>query len=251
MKRKYIFLPILIIVLLCIIPTKKAYQLYSISTELPIYPCQQHHDDTLRIIIVGDSWAFMHQPYDDSLANLIHEQTGKPTRVTSYGICGVTSKGFYQHVHTDDSLRLFLQNGADYCFISLGINDTYHKTGAHNYACHTIYLLRFLLQNNIKPILMEIPDYDIIYTYDHQTVARKILRKFSMAVTNSQKDCRKDYRDMLAKELSTSNIISHVTLFPVIKYDSTLFASDRMHLNEKGYARLDSTLAYHFRLNNL
>lgn len=206
------------------------------------YDCIHHSDDTLRVAIIGDSWAYMHRQHDDSLESRIFNNTRRPAKVISYGICGLTSKEVYQSIFNNDSLIRILHTGADVCFVSVGINDSYKKMGADYYTCHTIDIIRFLLHNNIKPIIMEIPDYDIQKAYERQTYLRKMLRKISMKVTGSRLDCREDYRQALRKALLTAGLYDSISLLPVQKWPHSYYLPDGMHLNAKGYADLDSCL---------
>lgn len=241
-KRSYIWSIIIIISILCGFLTIPAYNYYALPSEQKIYACQLKSDDTLRIAMIGDSWVFYHYPYNDTLEKLISQKTGKPVKVSAYGLCGKTSKEIYLSFYEDQTMQDLLKQGADYCFISVGINDTYKKMGAQYYSRSTAFILRFLIHNNIKPILLEIPDYDIKYAYEHQTLDRKLLRQLSMIITRSELDCRQEYRKALIHELQLSGIqVSNILLkFP---YSPEYYESDRMHLKENGYQVLDSFIA--------
>ena len=198
------------LVLICIGLAIPVHNYYNPASERSAYTCQQHQDDTLRLAMIGDSWVFNHYPYNDTLASMIRQIIKKPTIVSAYGLCG-------------------------------SINDTYKKMGAKYYAQNSTNILRFLLKNNIKPILLEIPNYDINYAYEHQTADRKLLRQLSMLLTRSELDCRQEYRQALAHELVKTGIGEQIQ---IIHFPGTLeyYKSDRMHLNEKGYHILDSCI---------
>ena len=225
-KNKFILL-ILPLVLICIGLAIPVHDYYAPASERSAYTCQQHQDDTLRLAMIGDSWIFYHYPYNDTLASMIKQKTKKPAIVSAYGLCGKTSKEVYQSIFEDQTMRNILEKGADYCFVSVGIN---------------INILRFLLKNNIKPILLEIPNYDINYAYEHQTADKKLLRQLSMFLTRSELDCRQEYRQALTQELEKTGIGEQIQ---IIHFPGTLeyYKSDRMHLNEKGYHILDSCIA--------
>ena len=241
MRKKESILTFCAFVLICIGLMIPAYNYYAPASEHPTYTCQQHQDDTLRLAMIGDSWVFNHYPYNDTLASMIRQIIKKPTIVSAYGLCGKTSKEVYQSIFEDQTMRNILEKGADYCFVSVGINDTYKKMGAKYYAQSSINILRFLLKNNIKPILLEIPKYDINYAYEHQTADRKLLRQLSMLLTRSELDCRQEYRQALAHELVKTSIGEQIQ---IIHFPGTpeYYKSDRMHLNEKGYHILDSCI---------
>lgn len=243
MKRKrQIWILVLLIAVICGCLMIPVYNYYTPASERAVYTCEQPQDDTLRIAMIGDSWVFLHYPYNDTLKNLISQKTGRPVKVSAYGLCGKTSKEVYHSFFNDQTMQALLKQGADYCFISVGINDTYKKIGADYYAQSTSYILRFLIQNNIKAILLEIPDYDIYYAYEHQSTEKKFLRQLSMLVTGSKLDCREDYRQALMRQMQETGIEKQITIFQ-FPYSMEYYQPDRMHLNNKGYQLLDSCIA--------
>lgn len=233
----------LVIVLVAVVVGLKASYYYGLAEPQPVYACQHQSADTLRLAFIGDSWAFMHQPYDDTLAERLSSQVGRPVAVSSYGLCGKTSKEVYLSLFSDASLRRLVSKGPHYCLVSVGINDSYKKMSAHYYVHHTLLIVRFLLENGITPILMELPHYDIAQAYERQTMSRKLLRRLSMTVTGSPLDCLSAYRKALCDALSEAQLSSQVVILPAIPADWTLWQPDRMHLNKKGYARLDACIA--------
>ncbi len=243
MKKKSVAAALIACLLMGAIAIGKTWKYYGLATERASYACLHHQDDTLRLAIIGDSWAHLHQPHDSLLQQTISKQTGRSVKVNSYGLCGQTSKEVYQSMFNDEGMHRLLSEGADYCFISVGINDTYKKIGANYYAHHTCMILRFLLQNGITPILLEIPDYDIAYTYEHQTLQKKLLRQLSMVITGSALDCREDYRQALRKAMETQPLMSGTVIIANQHWDRSLYIADRMHLNSRGYQVLDSIIA--------
>ena len=147
MRKNKIILILLALVLICIGLAIPVYNYYTPASKRPTYTCQHHQDDTLRLTMIGDSWVFNHYPYNDTLASMIKQKTKKPAIVSAYGLCGKTSKEVYQSIFEDQTMKNILEQGADYCFVSVGINDTYKKMGAKYYAQSTINILRFLLKN--------------------------------------------------------------------------------------------------------
>ena len=220
------------------------YSYYADAPQQPSYPCQQHDDDTLRVILIGDSWACYHHQHDAHLSQLLHELTQRPATVVSYGLCGKTSKEIYSSLFDDSGMRQLLTQGADYCFLSVGINDTYRKTGAASYAQHTLQILHFLYSNHITPILLEIPNYDIAFAFERQTMTRKLLRHLSMLLTGSPLDCRQTYRKALNETIQNGGMASEVLIIPTQSWSLRLYQYDRMHLNDQGYHTLDTCIAH-------
>lgn len=257
--KKFLFFTIFIITALGVI-TFKLFSYYAPPVERKPFLIQQKPDDTLHIAYIGDSWAFMHKDQNCQISKRIEDSLHIPVVVHSFGICGQTSKEFYESIFNNYSLKQFLQaRNYSCCFISLGINDTYKKMSTAYYKYSMNYIIKFLLANNIYPIIMEIPDYDIIKVYDRQVFSRKILRKLSMIVNDVPINCKQLYRNALDDMISENN---YTNMLSVIRYKTwdnnrvkdfnTLYLNDGMHLNEKGYSKLDSCIseAYIRHYNN-
>jgi lysophospholipase L1-like esterase len=111
-------------------------------------------------------------------------------------------------------------------------------------------IIQLLLANNIRPIIQEIPDYDIPKTFYRQSRSRKVLRYFSMFINNTSKDCKADYRNALNELINEKGYQDKVS---IVRYKSwnkdyqndlvQLYVGDGMHLNTKGYEKLDSVIA--------
>lgn len=243
------------ILLVCIVIGYTVFKMYSYYTppieRQPYIIPQKAHDDTIRIAYIGDSWAFQHREHNCRIPSSLEDYLHMPIKVYSYGICGQTSKEFYESIYYNSDLKHFLQKRKyDYCFISLGINDTYRKMSTEYYQHSMDYILKFLLANNIYPIILEIPDYDIIKAYDRQKLSRKILRNLSMYINNTSLNCKQSFRDALYEMIQKKEYSSKVN---IIRYKTwnqhgnndlhTLYLNDGMHLNERGYAKLDSCIS--------
>ena len=153
--------------------------------------------DTLQIVFIGDSWAFFHEPHDLKASEMLSGMLQHPVSFRSFGVCGLTSKEIYEQLFYNDSLKHFLHKGCHYCVLSAGINDTYKKMSKDYYAKSMEAILRFFLYNNVTPLLIDIPDYNIEKCYQRQTVTRKALRQLSMFVNNTPIDCKQLFRKTL------------------------------------------------------
>ena len=249
MKYK-LYISLFTIITICIILGAKLHSYYTPAKERPIYKTMQHHDDTIRIAYIGDSWAFGHQFHQCIIKDILENKLHRPVIIRSYGIAGLTSKEIYNALFELDSLKHFIEKGYDYCFISAGINDTYKKMSTTYYKESMNYIMRFLLANHIHPIIQEIPDYNIQRVYERQLVKKKILRRISMSVNGTDLDCKQQFRDALDELIQTKGYQEKIS---IIRYDSwnkcykndikELYIEDQMHLNEKGYSVLDSVIA--------
>ncbi len=217
--------------------------------------------DTLCIAYIGDSWAAMHNN-GQIIEQYIYDKIHRPVKVYSFGICGLTSKEIYESFFDHPKFKAFLQErGYQYCFISAGINDTYKKMSTNYYQRSMGAIIHFFVANRIHPVLLEIPDYDIKKAYQRQQTSKKFLRKLSMLINRMPLDCKQTFRSALLDFIAVKDYQDKTS---IIKYTSwngkyrqdqeQLYLSDGMHLNENGYARLDSAIALtitnHYFLNN-
>jgi hypothetical protein len=108
-----------------------------------------------------------------------------------------------------------------------------------------------MLANQITPIILEIPDYDIEKMYRWEIPSRKLLRSFSRFITGTPINCKTEFRQALDALLSEKKYGDRVQ---VIRYQTwnnhyvedlrNYYNEDGIHLNEKGYAKLDSYIIY-------
>ena len=256
MKKIIVYFTSVLVFCAIAVTTWTAYNYYAPPKERTPYQTAKH-DDTIRIAYIGDSWAFMHKNHDCQIANILEDTIHRPIKVHSYGICGLTSKEIYENILDNSDFKSFFQKrGYDYCYISAGINDTYKKLSTSYYQNSMDGIIRFLLANNIHPIIQEIPDYNISKAYTKQKIKNKILRHLSMIVNNTPLDCKQQFRDALDELITEKDYQDKVS---IIRYKSWnhdyandlihLYVNDQMHLNEKGYHILDSVIAYKIHIH--
>ena len=227
------------------------FSYYKPPTEYQPYAMPQDRDDTLRIAYIGDSWAFMHRDNNCQISDIIENMIHRPVKVHSYGICGLTSREFYENIYNNADLKNFLQRRRyEYCFISLGINDTNTKMSKAYYQRSMNNIIRFFLANHIYPIILEIPDYDIYKSYNKQVLSRKILRRISMFINKTPLDCKQLFRNALNEVISKNNYSKKVSIIQYLSWNEKgakdwemIYLNDGLHLNEKGYYVLDSCIA--------
>lgn len=208
-------------------------------------------DDTLRIAFIGDSWAFMHKDHECKIATILQNSIQKPVKVHSYGVCGLTSKEIYENMFDNSDFNLFLSKRQyEYFYVSAGINDTYKKMSTSYYQQSMDGIIRFLLANHIHPILQEIPDYDIQLSYERQKPSKKLLRRLSMIINSTPLDCKQIFRNALNDMIHENNYADKLSILRYKSWNGNgdkdlkgLYRSDRLHLNDKGYAVLDSAIA--------
>ena len=251
MKRWLIIL-LFFITIICIAIGHAIYGYYTPPTERKAYIIPHHHDDTLRIAYIGDSWAAMHKEHRCLIAQLIKDRIHRPVKVSSFGIHGKTSKEIYENLFDNQNMRHFMMQGYDFCFISAGINDTYKKMSATYYRTSMYNIIHFMLTNHIHPIILDIPDYDIVKAYDRQHSYRKLLRRMSILITESRMDCKQEFRNTLTELVTDLKNNNQISILNYQEWNNEYhndikkyYLGDGMHLNKLGYAKLDSCIAKH------
>lgn len=259
MKKTLLTLSLLVIIV-CTFIIIRAFNYYTPPQLQEPYKIYSHKNgDTLRIAFIGDSWAYMHNNHNCKIAQIVDDSIHSPASVHSYGICGLTSREIYEHILDAPEFNQFMQERKyAYCFVSAGINDTYKKMSTSYYKKSMEGIIDFLLFNNIHPIILEIPDYNIVKAYHNQKIEKKSLRRFSMLVNSTSLDCKQNFRNALDELINEKGYKDKVS---IIRYKSwnkdyendqkRLYLHDGMHLNETGYEVLDSMIAKTIYQNRL
>ena len=251
MKRTIIYISAFLTICIIAVFFMEAYRYYTPPGERVAYKMALP-DDTLRIAYIGDSWAFYHlHEHQCLIPKIINDQCKKPTKIFSYGFPGRTSKEIYEAFFDDKEQRLLLQNhGFQYCIVSAGINDANEKMDIKYYQRSMDYIIRFLLLNHVRPIIIEIPDYDIKKTYQWQKRGRKMLYKLSMTINKVPVDCKQIYRDALDDLIRKNGYQEKVSIIRYKSWNNTyekdlkmLYLIDGIHLNNYGNTVLDSVIA--------
>lgn len=225
------------------------YNYYAPPMMQKPYIITRHDDDTLHIAYIGDSWAFLHQPYDEKMSDELAERLNRPVKISSHGYCGRNSKDIYKYFFNNPEMKHFISKGYEYCIISAGINDSNKKMSTGYYKKSMDCIIRFMLTNDITPILLEIPDYDIEKMFRWEPPSRKLLRRLSCFINSTPMDCKKEFRKALDELISEKRLEDQVQIIRYKAWNShfsedqkTLYREDGVHLNEKGYAKLDSCI---------
>lgn len=211
----------------------------------------KHNDDTIRIAYIGDSWAEGHKKVRCVIDSIITREIKRHVEIKTAGISGLTSKNIYYGLFRDDSMRSTIEWGPNFCFVVAGINDTDRKMGKCYYKENMRLIIEILLDNDIVPIILEVPSYDIRFSFHRRNRETKILYLVSMFLTSSAMDCiqnyRNAYKDMIRKQNWKDSVITiSVDDWNPAGYKDKRGLYDRghMHLNERGYLVLDSCIAH-------
>lgn len=249
--RKYIVAVFLLlfsaVAFICYYSYNPCYKPAEKQTGLSV---QHRHDDTIRIAYIGDSWAYFHKDMECIIDSMVHAQLGRPAQIRFAGVGGLISKEIYNSIFMNKDIRSVIEWGPDFCFVSAGINDSNRKTGSDNYKENMRLLISLLLDHHITPVILEIPYYDIYYTFWEMPLVPMLRTIRSMLWTQSVVNCVDSYsnvyNDLIYEQQWQDNVITirRVDWNPNgYEGQKELYTSDRMHLNQNGYSVLDSCIA--------
>lgn len=236
---------------------------YIPPTPFTPYEVKHHHDDTLRVIMIGDSWAYFHQTLrrDSTFANELRRVLrSKKVKVTAKGKAGATSGEIFERMCNERtwemdydlnySAQSVIESGADYCVISAGINDARQRRGKNYYVGSYVQILRHLLSCGIRPVMMEIPDVDVDEAYLGNTLYYQLKARICMNILKTKLYGVDDYRQALKDSLISLHLMDSVIYIPAASWNPegwrdkrNIYTDDHFHLNLLGYQILDSTFA--------
>lgn len=246
-RKKGLVISCIVIILLGIISYLIWHQLfqpyYAYAPDMPFYKYKQLKHDSLRVMFLGDSWAAYHSD------SILIRKLGIPSCVISKGYVGEKSKSIYMHMF-DNDVKKDISYGLDYVIISAGINDVIAKMGKEHYVNHVEQIVRLLLYNKIKPVIMEIPEVNVMAIYEKEDILSKIRHQLSACYTHSSMFIIEDYRRELKHKLYEAGLMDQILYINIASWNANgykdirgLYQEDGIHLNENGYSVLDSCLA--------
>ena len=209
--------------------------------------------DSLKVIIIGDSWASYHSQYDQYLKSCLEMKVNKPTIVISKGIVGAKTKTIYTKMneYSPSGTKELIDLSPDYAIISAGINYAVAKMGTANYCHHYQLIIKKLLSADIKPIIIEMPPVDYRAVYQRESLIAQLRHRFSSWLTNAPLWDSEEYRLALLS-LIKPNKKNRVLYIPASEWNPDgymdsrmLYKDDHVHLNRKGYSLLDSCITSH------
>lgn len=238
-----------------IIVSKRLYDYYSWAGERPTnyHSSRIQADDTLRVIMIGDSWATYHHDNDTLLATMLQKKMHKPVHVTSSGMVGAKTKAIYELMFDSLSSRgtqRLIATHPDYCIISAGINDAIAKMGTQNYCYHYGLIIKKLISAGVIPVIIDMPDVGYYSAYKREPLLMRIRHRLTNRINKTNMWCFEDYRNALKAYISENQLANQIIYITAdswnrqgFKDKRQLYLSDDLHLNKKGYFLLDSCIA--------
>ena len=235
---------------------------FLVADELPFYDVgPRPNDDTLRVAVIGDSWAELHMMLKcDTLFQQYGERlTTTPIKCMTRGKSGAKSKDVYYYMfrsHTqehswehDICTQPLLEQHPDYCVIMVGINDTWKKRPVSYYTGNYRLIIRLLLANDIRPVVMEMPDFALKDWLNIHRKHKSYIYRFYSVFTGVVEDDITPFRNGLREMLKDTRLGDSVLFVPADHwlpqnhhYSEEMYLEDHVHLNYKGYHVLDSCM---------
>ncbi len=236
---------------------------YRPSEVFNTYEVTKHDDDTLRVIMIGDSWVYFHETLrcDSTLELKIKKEIGhKRVKLLAKGKGGAVSGEIYNYMSAERMLATeydlnncsqpIIEQGADYCIISAGINDARQRRGKQYYVTNYYQIIRFLLSKGIRPVVMEIPEVEVDEAYEGNTLYYQLRSRIVMRMMETNLYGTHDYRQALKDSLTVHHLMDSIVYIPATSWNPNgwldkrdIYTDDHFHLNLKGYEFLDSTFA--------
>lgn len=236
---------------------------YGVNIEYPIYKIpSKPQDDTLRVLVIGDSWAEYHMTLNcDSLfGHYAQKLTPVPVKCLTRGHSAKITKEIYNEMfaeHTvehswerDHCLQPLIEQHPDYCVIMAGINDMRLCKPEEFYVGNYLLMLNLLVKNGIKPVVMEMPGVDLKYFHEKRKFYRRWMFDVVSLWTKIDYSSAAIYRDAMKQMLHETGMDKKVLFISISSwnpggYDANpeYYIDDRLHLCMDGYHVLDSCMA--------
>lgn len=255
MRKKFVFITLGFIIIISLFQyyQYRRKSLWVFENKRDYYPVLYHEDDTIRIAMIGDSWAALHSQnmMDNLFQSILSDQTNLPVKMISKGKGGEKSRGIYQLMfeNNKEGTKTIFAQGLDYCILSAGINDAAANLGPKLFCYHMRLILDFLLYNRIRPIILEIPDVNIWKVYNNKPIKDLVSDYIRSLMSHCRMYQIKEYRDSLYSMLLNENYMNSIIYIRMNEWNGTtpninkqLFLNDQIHLNKKGYELLDSCI---------
>ena len=220
----------------------------------PHYEIKSNKDSCLRVAIIGDSWAGLHHEHnmDAYLSAVLEQQINRSVLVESKGKGGEKTRGIWKLMFetSEFGTKPLLSMKPDYCIISAGINDAAANLGTKQYCYYYCKILDFLLANGIRPVVLEIPNVNLWHLYGGKPFKDLAVDFVRSTMTGCKMFQFAGYRYALYQMLEKERLMEKVVYVSMNDWndaspaiDKKLFMSDQIHLNRRGYEKLDSCIA--------
>lgn len=248
MKNFIICISAIITVVLLVVGSLRLHPYYHLAKKYMLLKGETigAFNDTLKIAFIGDSWASYHHDYDKKLKSMLYDK-GCSAHVVSIGNVGAKSKEIYQRMYSTTKLVLLEQ--PNYCIISAGINDAVAKLGKDYYVHHYMLILQQLLELNIKPVVLEMPEVNYRAIAGREPWTMRMRHVLSSIITGAELYGFESYKTAFVNAIKNAGLQNCIVYIPADSWNPEgyrdpreLYLPDETHLNAKGYEVLDSCI---------
>lgn len=245
MKKKIYYI-LLIFVLFLGAGVFYIYKKKSYAERREYYPVQDNSkkDSILKIGIIGDSWVGR-TDLDKKMQKFFSEK-GIEAEFIALSHPGGTSKEIYEDMFKEKneefSSKFVIESKPDYCIVIAGVNDVTRHIGKKYYADHMILIINTLLHYEIKPIVVEVPNFGVEDVQKYKNVFSRCTNAVSEAIDGGEVNDNNvsAYRETFNEELKKNDLLDKIILFDSDKINkdyknNKILFSDPLHLNERGY----------------
>jgi lysophospholipase L1-like esterase len=228
------------------------YNRFSIAHEnlkSPIF--ETSNDTTLTIGIIGDSWvaAGNLDPFIKNSMSL----NGRHCVIYSAGLGGAKTKQVYMNLFAPEkdffSSAFIKEKQVKYCVVCCGVNDSFGQFGKRFYSKNMCMIIKELLKYNIKPVIVELPEYGVEELYNKLHIVNKIKNQiFAFFTSKNGLDNIREYREALAEEMKKQLLYDKIVFvdFDAVCSDypkCSYLYTDHLHLTDQGYSKLADEIA--------
>ena len=251
MKRRRAIYAIFVLISL-LISVLYLYNRFSIAHENLRSPILETiNDTTLTIGIIGDSWVAA-KNLDPFIKNCL-TRNGHRSVIYSSGLGGAKTKQVYMNLFAPDrdffSTAFIKTKQVKYCIVCCGVNDSFGQFGKRFYSKNMCLIIKELLKYNIKPVIIELPDYGVHELYNKLNIINKIkCQIFAFFNSESGIDNVREYREALNEELKKQLLNDKIVFidFDAVCSDYSKcpgYYTDYLHLTDEAYSKLANEIA--------
>ncbi len=250
-KILYLFVAFFFLILLgYLLCYYRWYPIWQPVAQRKSYSVQQNQDDTLRIVMIGDSWTGLHHKWghDSLLAIMVQDRVSCPVTMEARGKGGAKSSEIYEMMFRESGLnpelctQPLIETSPDYVIVTAGINDASANLGTEYYCINYGLIVSHLLACGIRPVIVEMPDVDIKGLYGDKPLKDKLVDRLRSLMTGVSLYDVKPYRESLRQYLQDNHMLDSVVYVDLSHWKPD-YITDGIHLSNSGYHQLDSCLS--------
>lgn len=193
------------------------YKRYSLEKRHAFVPEKKHRNDTLRIGIIGDSWAT--GITIDTIIGDEFKKRGINTQVIAFGQPEAKTKEIYDNLYAKPgepySSYEILHHNLDYCIILAGTSDAEGEMGAKFYAYYCSLIISDLARNNIEPVFVTMPEFGFKEETDSLDILKKVRNEVSsLLIDNGSTRSLDGYRKQASEMLKNTHLKDSTIIVP-------------------------------------